>query len=91
MNVRSTLEGATLVVMLVLAAYSIPAPTKAAGARRDVVPEIDAGIDRRARQLLETGRHALRFDTFGSEVLWATPCSSTELSPARRTGGLVEE
>ena len=42
MNVRATLEGATLAVMLVLAAYSIPAPTKAVGARRDVVPEIDA-------------------------------------------------
>ena len=64
MKVRSKLVGAMLVVMLVLAAYSVPAQKKAAGERRDAVSDIDAGIDKHARQMLETGRRVFRFDTF---------------------------
>jgi hypothetical protein len=70
MKVRSKLVGVMLVLMLVLAAYSVPAQKKPAGERRDAVSDIDAGIDKHARQMLETGRRVFRFDTFGSETFW---------------------
>jgi hypothetical protein len=56
--------------MLALAAYDVPAQKKASGERRDAASEIDAGVDKQARQMLETGRRVLRFDTFGSEAFW---------------------
>jgi hypothetical protein len=42
----------------------------ATGECREPASEIDAGIDRHARQMLETGRRVFRFDTFGSEAFW---------------------
>jgi hypothetical protein len=81
MKVRSKLVGVMLVLMLMLAAYSVPAQKKAAGERRDAVSDIDAGIDKHARQMLETGRRVFRFDTFGSEAFWG---ETLQLHPGER-------
>jgi hypothetical protein len=91
MKVRSKLVGVMLVLILVLAAYSVPAQKKPGGERRDAVSDIDAGIDKHARQMLETGRRVFRFDTFAARPSGAKPCSSTRPSPARRTGGPAAE
>jgi hypothetical protein len=56
MELRSKLVGVLLVPFLVLVACTAHAQTQAPREGRDAISEIDAGIDRHARQMLETGR-----------------------------------
>jgi hypothetical protein len=88
MKVRSKLVGVMLVVILVLAAYSVPAQKKPAGERRDAVSDIDAGIDKYARQMLETGRRVFRFDTFGSEAFWGETLQLHKAIAGEKNGGV---
>jgi hypothetical protein len=88
MKVRAKLVGVMLVLMVVLAAYSVPAQKKPAGERRAAVSEIDAGIDKHARQMLETGRRIFRFDTFGSEAFWGETLQLHKAIAGEKNGGV---
>jgi hypothetical protein len=88
MKIRSKLAGVVLVLMLVLAAYSVPAQKKPGGERREAVSEIDAGIDTHARQMLETGRRVFRFDTFGSEAFWGDTLQLHKAIAGGKNGGV---
>jgi exopolysaccharide biosynthesis polyprenyl glycosylphosphotransferase len=70
MTTHSRIAGAILVFVLVLVASNVQAQKPAGGDRRAAVSEIDAGIDKHARQMLEDGRRVFRFDTFGSEAFF---------------------
>jgi hypothetical protein len=74
--------------MLALAAYDVPAQKRAVRERRDVVSEIDAGIDKHARQMLETGRRVFRFDTFGSETFWGDTLQLHKAIAGEKNGGV---
>jgi hypothetical protein len=88
MKVRAKLVGIMLVLMVVLAAYSVPAQKKPAGERRAAVSAIDAGIDKHARQMLETGRRIFRFDTFGSEAFWGETLQLHNAIAGEKNGGV---
>jgi hypothetical protein len=88
MKVRAKLVGIMLVLMVVLAAYSVPAQKKPAGERRAAVSAIDAGIDKHARQMLETGRRIFRFDTFGSEAFWGETLQLHKAIAGEKNGGV---
>jgi hypothetical protein len=90
MKVRSKLVGFVLVLLVVLTAYSVPAQKKPTGEPRAVVPEIDAGIDKHARQMLETGRRIFRFDTFGSEAFWGETLQLHQAITGEERGSAVE-
>jgi hypothetical protein len=88
MKIWPKLVGVVLVLMLALAAYDVPAQKRAVRERRDVVSEIDAGIDKHARQMLETGRRVFRFDTFGSETFWGDTLQLHKAIAGEKNGGV---
>ena len=66
---------------LIVAVAASAAPPSTAG--------VDADNARNAQAMLDEGKKTFRFETFGSEAFWATHCSYTKPSPARKTAASV--
>jgi hypothetical protein len=88
MKIHSVVASVILVGALALVAYNVQAQNKGADERRDAVSEIDAGIDKHARQMLEDGRRVFRFDTFGSEAFWGDTLQLHKAIAGEKNGGI---
>src|SRR5215475_14887708 len=89
--VAAGLSGAVIAAPAAKKDAPAPAVKKGAAASRATTgvalaqQGFDAEINRHAQAMLAEGKKTFRYDTFGSEAFWATRCSSTRPSPARRT------
>jgi hypothetical protein len=88
MTTNSRIAGAILVLLLVLVAFNVQAQKPAGADRLAAVSEIDAGIDKHARQMLEDGRRVFRFDTFGNEAFWGETLQLHRALAGEKNGGV---
>jgi hypothetical protein len=87
MTIHSRIARAILVFVLALIASDVHAQ-RVEGDRRAAMSEIDAGIDRHARRMLEDGRRIFRFDTFGSEAFWGETLQLHRAIAGEKNGGV---
>src|SRR5579864_4123287 len=52
------------------------------------ISEVDTAIDKNAQQMIETGRHIFRYDTFGSEAFWGGALQLHKAIAGAKNGGV---
>jgi hypothetical protein len=63
-------------------------------AAQNATPNIsgfDTAIDKNAQQMIESGRHIFRYDTFGSEAFWGGALQLHRAIAGAKNGGVATE
>ena len=88
MQVCKTVVGPFLLFFLISGACILQAQTKPAAQKPKPAPGFNQVIQKNAQQMLDEGRKAFRYDTFGDEAFWGDTLKLHQAIAGEKNGGV---